>query len=330
MMYASMLQEGNSYSITYTNADGMTSEREITVRAQWSNYGHDYIRAYCHSRCEDRTFRLDRIENAAPVNIARTEIQTRSAPVIKQDYQKPREYKRPAAAHPVWVSLSALFVIMVFFISNIDDSNRSRTYRQAPGTTAASRAAKPQPQKTPAWEQALELRKAHYSAVTGFNSERLLNIYTSADLNYDNILSWQEIDMFQKKINQSFSYINNNTALNPVDFLINGGGDCEDWSIFTCGMLRFWGYTAYVGVVDGGNGSGLHAIALFYKKTPPANRSYSYYQFDTSFTFYNITLPAGCYLPIDYNHTGSFSNASRPDSPLHYVYIPEEIYGRSM
>ena len=174
------------------------------------------------------------------------------------------------------------------------------------------------------------LRSNRYRNATGFGSTRLLDIYKSADTNYDNILSWQEIDRFQQTINREFSYEYNDAALNPEEFLISGGGDCEDWSLFTCGMLRFWGYTSYVGVIDGGNGTGLHAIALFYKKTPPANKSFRYYKLDTSRRFSEVTIPPGCYLPIDYNHAGSFSNASRPDSPLRYVYIPEEIYGRQM
>ena len=336
-----MLRCGSTYRIIYTNADGYSSEREITVINKWSKYGCDYVRAYCSKRGEDRTFRLDRMEPASEQNAAAhpyplyqpsaepaaaEAVTAAPAPAPAQTV----EYKRPAAAHPVLVTLSLLFIIFALWVGFADSAGGSNYRRRETASAASAETVKPPPRKTAEWESAVRLRQERYRITTGFCSTELLELYCCADTNYDNILSWQEIDGFQRRINRLFSYIHNDTALTPVEFLAQGGGDCEDWSIFTCGMLRFWDYTAYVGIVDGGDGDGLHAIALFYKKTPPANRSYRYYKLDSAYSFQQMILPAGCYLPIDYNHAGSFSNASRPDSPLRDVYVPEEIYGRYM
>jgi len=39
-------------------------------------------------------------------------------------------------------------------------------------------------------------------------------------------------------------------GVSPHRFLQEGGGDCEDWALFTASLLRFWNYEAYIGSVN--------------------------------------------------------------------------------
>jgi len=56
------LRVGNSARILYVNGDGRTSERTIDIiRCFTSRYGVTYLRAWCHLRDEERTFRTDRV-----------------------------------------------------------------------------------------------------------------------------------------------------------------------------------------------------------------------------------------------------------------------------
>ena len=52
---------------------------------------------------------------------------------------------------------------------------------------------------------------------------------------------------------KNYSYILNSTALTPEEFLAQDGGDCEDWSIVTAGLLQFWDVPAYVGTLSCAN-----------------------------------------------------------------------------
>ncbi len=56
------LAAGMSARILYVNGDGRTSERTIDIiRCSTSRYGVNYLRAWCHLRHEERTFRTDRV-----------------------------------------------------------------------------------------------------------------------------------------------------------------------------------------------------------------------------------------------------------------------------
>ena len=195
MMYISELQTGSTYLISYTNADGESSKREITIHRQWYNYGHDYIKAYCGLAEEDRTFRLDRIESAVKL--------TASDDCIHE------HAKRRGAGHPFLVFLSIVFVVFMLFIGFADNKGSSYTAPEKPA--AVPERAKPLRVKTPEWERNIQTRKDYYSISTGFKDRSLLDIYASADTNYDNILSWQEISWFQNRIKNKFSYQSNNT-----------------------------------------------------------------------------------------------------------------------
>ena len=55
-----------------------------------------------------------------------------------------------------------------------------------------------------------------FTEMTGIEDKKLLAIYTDADSDKNGLLSWQEIRSFQMKINRTFRYIQNETALSAV------------------------------------------------------------------------------------------------------------------
>lgn len=108
----------------------------------------------------------------------------------------------------------------------------------------------------------LEINSVLFRRATGIQSENLEALYAGADTDRDGYLTWREIQGFQRLLLRRYNYRNNATALRPDDFIALGGGDCEDWALVTCGLLRYWGWTGYVGAFYppmGGNG---HAVCL--------------------------------------------------------------------
>ena len=89
-----------------------------------------------------------------------------------------------------------------------------------------------------------------------------LKMYREADLDGDNDLSMEELSVFQKNLYKAYKYLPNKTALSPDEFLLQGGGDCEDWAIMICGLLSYYDYENYVGVLPGSDPGVNHAIAL--------------------------------------------------------------------
>jgi WYL domain len=56
------LLTGETYSITYRDADGDCTDRDITIKRVWRENHTTYIKAYCHLRYDERTFSLNRIQ----------------------------------------------------------------------------------------------------------------------------------------------------------------------------------------------------------------------------------------------------------------------------
>ncbi len=106
------LAVGMSARILYVNGDGRTSERTIDIiSCSTSRYGVNYIRARCHLRNEERTFRTDRVlavleshgatphEPATPWPTAGPKIQPVSRPCPAAARQPPTA-ARPATPRP--------------------------------------------------------------------------------------------------------------------------------------------------------------------------------------------------------------------------------------
>ncbi len=190
----------------------------------------------------------------------------------------------------------------------------------------------PEPEPTP--EEALYTRHINrlavrFTEITGIDHRGLFEWYRAADGDRDALLSWQEIQNFQNELYYSYRYINNDAALDPVQFVNAGGGDCEDFALMTAGLVRFWGGQPYIAsFAPEVHGSG-HAICLVYSDTLPDFGMY--YQFDEpTYLHGGGTVPDGYYIPVDYDNVGGISNAMRKSWILRALYVPEEIYGNYM
>ena len=128
--------------------------------------------------------------------------------------------------------------------------------------------------------------------------------------------------------NEEAAYFKNESALRPDEFMAAGGGDCEDWSLVTAGLLQFWGWETYIGSLRSPDDEGAHAICLVRLRQKPS--TYGYYQFEESTKLGGNWIRAGYYVPIDYDHVGSLSNAVGKRWTLKYIRIPTEIYGSAM
>ena len=94
-------------------------------------------------------------------------------------------------------------------------------------------------------------KSSEYSKQYNSCSRPLRNAYrnASADTDGSGDLIFYELEQFQRRLVKIYSYILNSTALLSEEFLAQDGGDCEDWSIVTAGLLQFWDVPAYVGTL---------------------------------------------------------------------------------
>ena len=174
------------------------------------------------------------------------------------------------------------------------------------------------------------IRGPQFARRTEISDPTLLWLYLEADLDGSGRLSFDELEAFQRKTYKQFRYINNDTALRPDQFVAQGGGDCEDFALYTAGLLRFWGWEPYIASFSPGGGSDPgHALCFSYEagSLPGA---YRYYRLDNYTASDGTVLKNGKYIPIDYDHVGGLSDAVGPGWKLRTVYIPEKIYGLPM
>lgn len=170
--------------------------------------------------------------------------------------------------------------------------------------------------------EAITKRMNRYSSETGIYNRELLNLYASADRNGDDSISFRELEEFQKQLFLRYSYIVNNTALPPDDFIRTGGGDCEDWAILTAGLLRFWDISAYIGVLSSGNPDVGHALCLIRYSSPPDDMA--------CWEVTGTDSHNGYYIPIDYQFVGELSNSLFDDWALTGIHVPENLYHQWM
>ena len=176
------------------------------------------------------------------------------------------------------------------------------------------------------YDAVVKINTMVFTKITGTKDEKLLSIYSEADTNKNGFLSWKEIQNFQMKINRDFEYIFNDTALRPDEFVKNGGGDCEDWALFTAGLLRFWNYETYIGSLNFKDN--YHAVTLVKVKELPFR--FKGYKITSAEMESGETLPEGIYTCIDYYRVGRVTKASGRKPRLIRVSNPEWYYGRKM
>ncbi|TFG59980.1 MAG: hypothetical protein E4H36_12845 [Spirochaetales bacterium] len=167
-----------------------------------------------------------------------------------------------------------------------------------------------------------------FREATGMANGELENIYASADKDGSGALSWEEVIKFQSWLAGAYAYRFNEAALWPYQFMIQRGGDCEDWALFTCGLLRYWGWESYVGAFMPPGGYLGHAITLVYSQQEIIG--FGSYSIEEHCYLNGRPVKAGCYIPIDYEKVGDISDAMEADWELKELFVPEEIYGRQM
>ena len=178
------------------------------------------------------------------------------------------------------------------------------------------------------WEMRVQANARLFRRATGIYDFPLEERYAAADTDRDGALSWSEVRSFQRALTRAFRYIANGTALRPDRFLRQGGGDCEDWALVTCGLLRFWGYEAYVGSIGDPSGMSGHAVCLVPQQERPVGMTY--FELRGFYTSSGAALPDGYYIPIDYEHVGRLSSAVESGWVLKRVYEPESLYGMTI
>lgn len=172
----------------------------------------------------------------------------------------------------------------------------------------------------------IKINTVKFEKITKIKNKKLIKFYVDADKDRNGFLSWKEIGSFQLYINQKFKYKPNNIALRPDEFLKNGGGDCEDWALFTAGLLRFWNYKPYIGSLN--YKDKYHAITLVkVNKLPFKFRGYKikYAKLNGK-----DIVPEGIYTFIDYYKVGRLTRAGGRKPRLINIRIPEKCYGKIM
>lgn len=177
------------------------------------------------------------------------------------------------------------------------------------------------------------LRDVHYDinallfrAESRLDDPNLEALYSGADRDQNGHLSWGEVESFQQRAQHRYEYRENGKALSPSSFITQGGGDCEDWALYTCGLLRYWGWNCLVGSF--GDDDEAHALALV--RSPKKIEHYGSIQIYKETVIGTAYLRPGFYIPIDYEYVGSLSNAVKAGWYLRWVYKPEAIYERAM
>ena len=162
---------------------------------------------------------------------------------------------------------------------------------------------------------------------TGIVDEDLESRYAAADLDRNGYLGWAELEAFQARLVREFRYRSNPTALRPDQFVAQGGGDCEDWALMSCGLLRYWGWDCYVGRYATPGGQEAHAVCLVRAERRPAR--YGFVTVDHSLAWESLT-PPGQYVPVDYDVVGGLSEATGRHCRLTRLYEPEKLYGLTL
>ena len=172
------------------------------------------------------------------------------------------------------------------------------------------------------------INSVHFVEETGIDDGALLKRYAEADRDGNGHLSWPEVSEFQRKTARSFHYRHNNVALPPDEFLSRGGGDCEDFAIYTCGMLRFWGWNCKVAGYYPPEGGVGHAITLVWSSRPI--EGYGYFKYGEGSYARGDKVRPGYWIPIDYEAVGGITDAMEENWRLWELSDSETLYWRKM
>jgi hypothetical protein len=102
-------------------------------------------------------------------------------------------------------------------------------------------------------------------------------------------------------------------------------GDCEDFALFTCGLLAYWGIECYLGSLAPKSGGTGHAVALL--PVPDVPEGFAFFRIQGSRSASGEPIPSGTYVPIDYEYVGGLSDAAGKGWVLRWIRVPGELYG---
>jgi hypothetical protein len=108
-----------------------------------------------------------------------------------------------------------------------------------------------------------------------------------------------------------------------------GEGIARTSPVYTAGLLRFWGWEPYIGILAPEDKSLGHAVCLSYEEAS-LPKGFAFFMLESWTAQDGTGLKAGAYVPIDYQHVGSLSNAVGEGWLLREVYLPEKVYGLTM
>jgi len=297
---------GSLVRIVYANESGEVSQRRVRVQ-RWlhGRNGFSYLKGWCFLRGEERTFRADRILEWTIDRPAR-EVLPAPAAATAVPATRARTGGRG------WLGLLAAGA--AFFIIRSLAAGGS------------------QPGPVPGQDVHPDLQEARslaFSRATGISAPALEAMYERADANRDGRLDWSELSSFQSPLTRTCAYRSNQLALRPDQFLAEGGGDCEDWALFTCGLLRYWGWDTWVGSLAPSESAVGHAVCLVRVPDKPG-RGTRWWSVGDDGTLGGHPVEAGWYVPIDYDSVGSLSSAVGDGWTLRALWKPESIYEKRM
>jgi hypothetical protein len=347
-------------SIDYLDSEGSLTHRTIYPLSRYMRHGSEYLRAFCSLRGEERTFRMDRIRSwkretesaqlfpGEPLIVTKKE--SKFSPLTPKVHPElpaagsqngTSEYlkvTRTSDSSGLWSVIVGIGIILAFS----GYASKDRPIKPAPIVIPVPAPVTPvvvQPKTDPAplAEETPVVPSVpvcgecadRFRSVTRIDNPSLEAIYAAADYDKNGTLSWRELQIFQNWMKQRFVYRSNELALPPDRFLEEGGGDCEDWALFTCGMLRYWGWDAYLGTAGPHrrrrNSSG-HAFTFVRVDEVPEGFAW----FEVTPREWGFRIPSGKYVPVDYDVVGGYSNAVRGKWIIDGISTPEENYGVRM
>ena len=314
---------GSFVQIVYANESGEVSQRRVRVE-RWlhGRNGFSYLKGWCFLRGEERTFRADRIREWTIDRPAREVLPAPAAatavPTMPPFTAKPARRARTGGRG--WLGLLAAGAVF-FIIRSLAAGGSLVTGGSQPAPVSL-----PKPDVRPNLQGA---RSLAFSRATGISASALESAYEKADANRDGRLDWGELSRFQSRLERTYAYRSNELALRPDQFLAAGGGDCEDWALFTCGLLRYWGWDPWVGSLAPSRDAVGHAVCLVRVPDKPG-RGTTWWAVEDDGTLGGHPVEAGWYVPIDYDSVGSLSSAVGNGWELRAIWKPESIYEERM
>jgi hypothetical protein len=140
-------------------------------------------------------------------------------------------------------------------------------------------------------------------------------LYASADVDGDGCLSGQEFQEWLWVCREWLPYVENEVVLSPMAYVLEGGGDCDDWATLVADFLEWWGYDAWVVFTEGG-GSGHSVVGV--REAPERlvrGLGDEWWLLDREW-----------YWMVDWDVPGGLTSASEGKEPWG-IYRPSEVVG---